>query len=384
MRYLLRYIRPFAVQAVLALFLVLAHTVADLALPRLMASIVDGGVVAGDSGHIIRVGLLMLAVTAFGSLSAIAAAFFAAKTANGFARDLRFSVFKKVQSFSLSEFDRLGTSTLITRSTNDVLQAQNFVQTGLHMLARAPLMCVGSIALALSTDLWLSRILLVALPFIALAIVFVAKVGVPLFRKMQVKMDAVNLVLREALGGVRVIRAFDRTESERRRFDAANRDLTMTALNAQRVLLILMPLLTLVMNVTTVAVMWFGSIRVNLGALQIGELIAFVQYATHILFSLMILSSLFVMYPRAAVSATRLREVLETPSSVRDPEGQDIELLSAEGPIDSPLLEFCNVSFRYPGADVPALDGISFSIEAGKTTAIIGGTGSGKSTIAAL
>ncbi len=359
--------------------LVLAQTFADLLLPRLMARIVDEGVVGGDAGVIFRVGAAMLAVAVCGSASAVSASYFAARSALGFGRDLRAKVHERVTGFSLAEFQSFGTSTLITRTTNDVTQIQNIVHTGMHMLVRAPLMAFGSLALALSTDARLSLILLGALPFLLGSIALVARKGVPLFKMVQRKTDALNRVLREGLTGVRVVRAFNREEAERDRFDRANGDLTGASLSAQRTMALLSPVLMLVMNLTSIAVVWFGSFQAVEGSIRIGSLMAFLQYAMHILFSLMILSNLFVMLPRAQVSAERVNAVLDAVPSIRDPDHASAVPRGPRGRI-----EFRDVSFSYPGAEERALRGVSFVAEEGKTTAIIGGTGSGKSTLLAL
>jgi len=386
------FLKPYRFSAAGAVLLVFLHSIADLMLPRLMARIVDGGIVAGDRELILRVGALMLAIAVLGSAAAVLSAFLSAKSALGFGRDLREAVFARAEGFSLAEFDAAGTSTLITRTTNDVMQVQGVVHTGMHMLARAPLMAVGGFALAFATDARLALALLAALPFLIGTIVLIARKGLPLFSRVQERTDVLGRVLREGLPGIRVVRAVHREDAERERCERANAELSAGSLSAQRTMATLMPALNLVMNLATVAVVWFGGRQVADQSLRIGSLMAFLQYATHILFSLMILSNLFVMLPRAQVAAGRVLEVLETESSIKDPAHPELPDASARGgragagggrPAPG-RVEFRNVSFRYAGAEEAALEDVSFVAEAGKTTAIIGGTGAGKSTMLSL
>jgi len=381
MKKLLSYLRPYRASVAFALVLVFVQSISELLLPALMAEIVDRGVVRGDTGLILRSGVLMLFVALAGAACNILSAFYSSKVSMAFGRDLRLELFSRVESFSACEFDAIGVSTLITRTTNDVSQIQNFLIMALRLLARAPLMAIGGLIMALYTDARLSLVLVVALPLLAASVALVSAKGMPLFRRMQDRIDALNLVLREGLTGIRVVRAFNRLETERVRFRAANEDLRRTSLSAQRIMTVLMPVMMILMNLTTVAVVWFGGLRVDAGAIQVGDLMAFVQYAMQILFSMMMLSAMFAMYPRASISADRVAEVLETSSSIRDPE---------RAPAADPLpersgrIEFRNVSFRYPGAEEYALREVSFSVAAGETTAIIGGTGSGKTTLVSL
>lgn len=386
MRKLAVLLKPYRMMAAAAIFLVFVQSMADLLLPRLMAEIVDRGVVAGDRSVILSVGGTMIAVALAGAAAAVLSAYFAARTALSFGRDLRERIFERAESFSLQEFNAFGTSTLITRATNDAGQLQGVVQASLHMLTRAPLMAIGSIGLALATDARLTLVLLAALPFLIGTTVLVARVGVPMFKRVQAKTDVLNRVLREGLTGIRVVRAFNREDAERDRFRAANEDLTMTALKAQRVMAVLMPAMLILMNLSSVAVVWFGGHQAASGRLRIGDMMAFLQYSMHILFSLMILSQLFVMLPRAQVSAERIVEVLETVPAVADPESPAKPLPPTAGGLRPPRgrVEFRNVSFKYPGAEEWALKNVSFTAEPGETTAIIGGTGSGKSTLLAL
>ncbi|HHV65067.1 MAG TPA: ABC transporter ATP-binding protein [Peptococcaceae bacterium] len=434
------YLAPYMASVVLILALVFFQSLAELLLPTIMAEIVDIGIVQGDIPFIFKMGIWMLLVAAFGMLCSIWGSYLAAKTALGFGKDLRSKVFAQVESFSLQEINRLGTATLITRTTNDITQVQQVFIMLLRMIVSAPLMLIGGIVMAVSKDARLSLILVFALPLIALTIYLIASKGIPLFKAIQLKLDKLNLVLRENLTGIRVIRAFNRVEHEKARYEEANRDLTATTVKVQRIMAAMMPAMMLIMNLTAVSIIWFGGIRVDLGQLEVGDLMAFIQYAMLILFSLVMLSMLFVMLPRAAVSAARINEVLEaeTEREVKMEAGKVIEmdvgkdvgieskmkakevagteaievrplkktgnqlekekqdLPLAKGPVnrerelngkmqsEGALLEFREVTFSYPEAEMPALRNISFAVQPGKTTAIIGGTGSGKSTLLKL
>ncbi len=375
---LIGFLRPYALPIAIGVALIFVQSMADLYLPNIMSDIVNTGIVAGDTEYILGKGGVMLLVTLAGMAATIAAAYLGSKVAMGFGRDVRSAVFRKVSSFSLSEFDRLGASTLITRATNDVTQVQTFVMIFLRMVVAAPIMCVGGIIMGTAKDGSLVYVLLVAVPVLAVAIGIVAAKGLPLFRSVQGKTDAINLVTREAITGIRVARAFNREGSERARFDAANADLAGTALKAQRIMFALMPIMMFAMNATTIAIIWFGGIRVDAGQMLIGDMMAFLQYAMQILFSLVMVSMMFVFYPRAAVSAKRIREVLDVENEIVDPVSPKAPSASAG------LVEFRGVSFSYHGAEEPALKDVSFTARPGELTAIIGGTGSGKSTIANL
>jgi len=375
---LLRYLRPYAALVAANFLFVFFSAFAELYLPRLMADIVDYGIVNGDTAYILRTGGWMLLVALVGTAVAILGNYASARVSMGFGRDLRSAVFRKVQGFSLAEFDRIGTATLITRTTNDITQIQNVLVVALRMMLFAPMMMIGSVILALSTDVGLSVVVLVALPLLALTIGVVGTRAVPLFQAMQRKIDRLNRVVREGLTGVRVIRAFNRTEYETGRFVDANRDLTETAIRVNRLMAALMPTLSLLMNLTAIAVVWFGGIRIEAGHMEVGDLMAFVQYVMHIMFSLIMLSMMFIMLPRAAASATRINEVLDVSPAITDPP-------EPRSPRESlGQVEFRNVTFSYPGAERPALEGISFVARPGEVTAIIGGTGSGKTTLVNL
>jgi ATP-binding cassette, subfamily B, multidrug efflux pump len=375
---LFRFLRPSALAITFVFVLVFLQSLANLYLPTLLADIVDTGIVKNDMNYIIRVGGIMLLVAIGGSIAAIVGSFYSARVATGFGRRVRAKLFGRVEAFSLHEFDQVGTASLITRTTNDTTQVQQVLIIILNMMIAAPLNIIGGIILALQQDVTLSWVLVAVMPILVLAIVIVMWQALPLFRVMQLKIDKLNLILDEGLTGVRVIRAFDRTAYEGRRFDAANLDLTDTAIRVNRITATLMPLMMLVLNVSSVAILWFGAIRIDNGQMKIGALIAFLQYAMQILFSVLMLTMMFIMLPRAAASATRINAVLDMAPEINDPD-QPASASERRG-----FVEFRDVTFSYPGAEEPALASISFQTSPGKITAIIGGTGSGKSTLVNL
>lgn len=375
---LFRFIRPYRASVILVFVLVFLQSMANLYLPTLMADIVDTGIVKGDTPYILRVGGLMLLVTIAGTICAVIASYFSAKIAVGFGRLIRARIFTHVENFSLHEFDKVGTASLITRTTNDTTQVQQVLIIILNMMISAPLMAIGGIILAISQDATLSWVLVAAIPILVVAILVIMTRAIPLFQIMQEKLDRLNLILDEGLTGVRVIRAFDRIDRERRRFDEANTDLTNTAITVNRIVAALMPIMMLVLNLSTVAILWFGSIRINSGDMQVGALIAFLQYAMQILFAMLMLSMMFIMLPRASASATRIEEVLAIEPEINDPK----RVRRAE--TKRGYVEFQDVTFSYPGAEEPAISNISFRAVPGEITAIIGGTGSGKSTLVSL
>jgi len=375
---LLKYLRPFAPAIAGVLVLVLFQTLAELYLPTLMSDIVNIGIVKGDTRYILRVGVWMLLVAAGAGACAVAASYLSARVAVGFGKDLRSRVFTRVQSYSLGEFDRMGTATLITRTTNDIMQIQHVIIMMQRMVVGAPIMMMGGIIMALSKHPTLSLVLVAAVPVLVATILLIAAKAVPLFRALQKKLDRLNLVVRENLTGIRVIRAFDRIDYEKKRFYEANLDLTWTAIRVHRIIALLMPSLMLMMNLTSIAIVWFGGIRIEKGLMQVGDMMAFLQYAMYIMFSLVALSVAFVMLPRAEASAARINEVLDTVPEINDPPEVEPEV-TYRG-----VVEFEDVSFSYPGAEQPALSHISFRTRPGQVTAIVGGTGSGKSTLVSL
>ncbi len=371
------YLRPYAAPLAAVLVLLLIGAIGNLYLPDLNADIIDNGIAKGDTDYIIRVGALMLVVTGLLGVASVLAVYGGARIAMGFGRDVRSAIFTKVETFSQVEVNHFGPASLITRNTNDVQQVQTTVFMGLTILVSAPILIVGGIIMALRTDVPLSGLLLIILPLMALVIGLVMSRAVPLFRVMQVKIDRINQVMRETLSGMRVIRAFVQTPREEARFDVASDDLFQTALKTSRLFAITIPVISAIFQLSTVAVVWFGAIRVDSGAMQIGALTAFMQYLAQILFAVLTAVFMFILIPRATVSAGRIQEVLKTEPAITDPADP-----LKPTPIGRPgLVEFHDVEFGYPGAEEPVLHAISFAAQPGETTAIIGSTGSGKTTL---
>jgi ATP-binding cassette subfamily B multidrug efflux pump len=375
---LLRFMKPYQALLMLIVVLAFAQAMANLYLPNLMADIVDNGIVKGDTGYIWRVGGIMLLVTVVGTLAAVVGVFFSSQVATGFGKIIRARLFSRVTQFSLHEFDSVSTASLITRTTNDTTQVQQVLVVVLNIMITAPFTLIAGIILAVNQDVGLAWILVVVIPILVASILILMSKAIPLFRAMQVKLDRLNLILDEGLTGVRVVRAFDRRRYEEQRFDEANLDLTNIAVRVNRLVASLMPIMMLCLNLSSIAILWFGAIRINNGDMQVGALIAFLQYAMLILFALLMVSMMFIMLPRAAASADRINEVLAI-----EPEIKDAEQVKWADEIQG-YVEFQDVTFSYPGAEEPALCNISFSARPGQTTAIIGGTGAGKSTLVSL
>jgi ATP-binding cassette subfamily B protein len=372
------YLRPYTRSLLAVVALQLVSTMASLYLPSLNADIIDKGVARGDTGYIVSTGGWMLAVTMAQIACAIAAVYFGARAAMAFGRDLRSAIFHRVGTFSGREVGQFGAPSLITRSTNDVQQVQMLVLMTCTLMVAAPIMCVGGIIMALRQDVGLSWLMVVCIPVLVVAIGLIVVRMVPLFRSMQTRIDAVNRVLREQLSGIRVVRAFVRERHEADRFAEANAALTSTALGAGRLMVLIFPTVMLILNASSVAVLWFGAARVNSGDMQIGALTAFLMYLMLILTSVMMATFMAIMIPRAAVSSDRIGEVLTTESSVTPP-AHPVRELHSRGE-----LELKDVEFRYPGAAAPVLQNISFRATAGQTTAVIGSTGAGKTTLMSL
>ena len=375
-------LRPYWKLIAVVFFLVLVRAVTNLYLPTLNADIINDGVAKGDTGYIWRVGGYMLGVTVLQIVATIIASYLGAKVAMSFGRDARSSLFRKVESFSQGEINRFGTPSLITRGTNDVQQIQMVVAIGLSMMLFAPMTLIGGLIMALRQDMPLSVTLAVILPVMLLALGAILWRALPLFRSMQKKIDRLNQVMRESLSGVRVIRAFARTQYEARRFEEANQDLTDVGLRVMRLFAIMFPTLFWIMNISTIAIMWYGAVRVDSLEMPIGNLTAFIMYVMQILFSIMMASMLASFVPRAAASASRIQEVLDVEPAIADP-ASPVVIPSLDGGRKG-VVEFRDVEFHYPGAEQPVLTKISFTSRPGETTAIVGSTGSGKSTLISL
>jgi ATP-binding cassette subfamily B protein len=371
-------LRPYRAQVGYVLLLQLAQTVATLYLPSLNADIIDKGVAVGDTGYIMRIGLLMLGISLLQVACSVLAVYFGARVAMSFGRDLRAALFTHVQEFSAQEVGQFGAPSLITRTTNDVQQVQMVVLMTFTIMVMAPIMLVGGVVLALQEDVALSGLLVVAVPALGVVVGLIVRKMVPYFRKMQVRIDAINRVMREQITGLRVIRAFVRERREAARFAQANDALFDTSLRVGRLMALMFPVVMLIMNLTSVGVLWFGAGRIDAGEMQIGALTAFLSYIMYILMAVMMSTMMFVMVPRAVVSAERITAVLDTASSVAPP-ADPVRLSQPRG-----RLELRDVEFRYPGAERPVLHGVDLVAEPGQTTAVIGSTGSGKTTLISL
>jgi ATP-binding cassette subfamily B protein len=377
-RLLRSHLRPYKRPIGLLVVLQLLSTIGALYLPTLNADIIDKGVVKGDTGYIVGLGGVMLGVTVVQMVCAIGAVFFGARTAMAVGRDIRKSIFAQVQSFSAREVGQFGAPSLITRTTNDVQQVQMLVLMSFTLMVTAPIMCVGGIIMALGQDVPLSSLLLVVVPVLGIAVSLIVRKMRPLFRTMQKRVDVVNRVLREQITGIRVIRAFVKDDYEQRRFGRANDELTAVSLSTGRLMAMLFPTVMVIVNISSVAVLWFGAHRIDSGGMQVGALTAFLSYLMQILMSVMMATFMFMMIPRAEVCAERIEEVLGTDSSVVPPTSP-ITTLRRHG-----HLELRGASFAYPGAEASVLRGVDLQAQPGQTTAVIGSTGSGKSTLLGL
>ena len=357
------------------LLFIFGQAMAELALPTLMADVVNNGMIQGDNGYIITYGGYMLIVALASTACSIIGAFLSAKVALGVGKDLRNSIFTRVENYSLNEFDKFGTASLVTRTTNDIVQIQTVLVMMLRFMIYAPVMSIGGIIMAVSKDKGLTVILLIVIPILLIFMITVAFTIMPAFKKMQKKLDRLNMVMRENLTGIRVIRAFNKLEHERIRFKTANGELTDVSIKVNQTMAVMQPVMIIILNITSIAITWFGGWRIAQGSMQIGDMMAFIQYAMQIMFSFIMVAMMFVMVPRAQASADRINEVLETEPEISDPTH------SKAFQEKNGFVEFQNVSFSYPGAEEPALCNITFEAKPGEITAIIGGTGSGKSTL---
>ncbi len=372
---LLKYFKPYLWPFMAVLVVLFAQAMAELYLPTLMSKVVDEGMMKGNTTYIWIYGSYMLIVALLSSICAVGSSYLSARIAISFSADLRSLVFTKAESYTLHEFDKIGTSSLITRTTNDITQVQTLLVMGMRFMIYAPILMIGGVIMALSKDAYLTLILAVVLPLMALTIGLLARYVVPLFKVMQIKIDTLNRVVRENLIGIRVIRAFDKQGTEKVRFDGANKDLADTAIKVNRIMAAMQPVMILFMNVTTVAIIWFSGLRIADNNLALGDMMAFLQYAMQIMFSIIMVSIMFVMIPRAQASAVRINEVLDLEPEIVDPAMPQVPT-TQKG-----YVTFDQVTFYYPGAEAPALCDISFSAGPGQVTAIIGGTGAGKTTL---
>lgn len=372
---ILKYLKPYFKEVIFLIICVIGQVYTSLKLPNLMSSIVDVGIIKNDMAYIWKTGAIMVLVALVGGACIVLAGFLASRLSSAMARDLRGDVFRKVESFSLTEFNKFGTSSLITRTNNDITQIQNFTVFFFRMVITAPLMCIGGVFMAITTNSSLSWIILVSLACLLIVILLIGAKSIPIFKSMQKKVDNINRLTRENLTGLRVIKAFTTTKYELEKFEGANKDLMDTTTKGQKLMSSLMPLLGLVLNLTIVLVMYFGGRKIAPGGLEIGQLMAYVQYVMQIMMSIIMLSIVFMMYPRAAVSAQRTAEVIDTDVQIKCPKTpKNSNNQNAE-------IEFKKVSFAYPGAKENVLNDISFKAKVGEVTAFIGSTGSGKSTL---
>ena len=372
------YTRPSRGAIGLIVALQFVATIGTLLLPSINADIIDKGIIRGDTGYILRQGAFMLAVSLVQVAATVVAVYFAARTAMRFGRDLRSGVFRRVGQFAAREVNAFGAPSLLTRTTNDVQQVQTLVFMSFAMIVTTPIMMIGGVIMAMREDIGLSWLVAVAVPLLAGAIGLILSRMVPGFRRMQRRIDRVNQVLREQIGGIRVVRAFVREPHEERRFEEANTELTDVTLYVGRWMAAMFPLVMLVLNASTVAVLWFGGLRVDAGLMQIGSMTAYISYLIQILIAILMSTMLLMLLPRASVSAGRIGEVLSTAPSVVPPSAPVLPSRP------SGRLEFRNVTFSYPGASHPVLAGVSFDVGPGETVAVIGSTGAGKSTLVSL
>ncbi|ECB9784116.1 ABC transporter ATP-binding protein [Listeria monocytogenes] len=371
---LMKRLKPYWLSITAVLVLTFGQVIGQLYLPTLMSNIIDKGVVTGDTDYIWSTGMQMLLISFASVILSVIVVYLASRISMGFGKDLRDKIFTKVEDFSLQEFDKVGTSSLITRTTNDVVQIQNVLYMMMRLMVMAPIMLLGGIIMVVGRDAKLSLIFVVVLPLLLLLVVILGGKAMPMFKSLQKKMDKLNRVIREGLTGIRVVRSFNRNEDELEKFEEANADYATTAIKVNRLLSLMSPLMMLLMNLTSIAIVWIGSIFIGNGDMQVGDLMAFIQYAMQIMMSFMMLSAVFIMIPRAGASAERINEVLDMNAEILNPENPKTSTPPAK-------LSFENVTFRYEGAEKPVIEDITFEANAGETVAIIGSTGAGKSTL---
>lgn len=380
MKKILKFLKSYTIFIIIGFIFTFVQSILNLYLPNLMSDILNNGVIKQDIDSIWSYGLEMIIITLLVALFAVGATFIASRVSTAFGRNLRKKVYEKVESYSNYEFKKMSPSTLITRTTNDVTQVQTFVLMGLRMMIIAPIMCIGGLIMAISTNAKLSIILAVIIPIMVLVILILAKKVLPLFTKFQAFTDRLNQVVTEKLTGVRVIRAFGKEEYERKRYDSVNKDIYDVTLKAAYTIVLLMPLIFFIINISSIAIVWIGAPMIDNGSLNIGDLMAFIQYAMQVLFSVIYVAMMFINIPRAIVSAKRISEVLDIDPSIKD----DGTITKKEELDSLGSIEFKNVCFSFPDGDENVLDNISFKINKSETLAIIGGTGSGKTALISL
>lgn len=377
---LARYYKPYVLHLLAIVVLVTVQVMTDLQLPTFMSDIVNNGIAKGDNDYILKTGALMLAVTLLGAVCTVIVGYLASVVAAGSSTKIRGDLFKKVEYYSFAEFDKFSTASLITRNTNDIQQVQMFVVMFLRVIISAPIMAIGGIYKAIKTSVDLTWILAVAIPLALGVILIMMLVLMPTFIGLQKLLDRLNLVAREMLTGIRVIRAYNKQEFQEKKFDVANNDLTKGNLVVAKAMSFLFPFMQLLLSVMMVAVIWFGALKIDIGQLQIGDMMAFTQYAMQVMFGFLMLTMIFILMPKAIVSARRIGEVLRTEATIHDPENP-VDPKNTGSNVPKGTVEFRNVSFSYPGAEDPVIRNISFTARPGATTAIIGSTGCGKSTL---
>lgn len=375
---LLHFLRPYKKQVILGPLFKLLEAIFELMIPTLMVFVIDNGVKNANVSYILKIGGIMFVIAILGVMSAFVCQYFASIVSQGVGTELRNTLFDKVGTLSHNELDKFGTSSLINRITNDVNQLQLAVAMFIRLAIRVPFLCIGGVIMAMFLDLKLSSIMLLSLPLFAFVLYLIMSKSIPLYKVVQGKLDKLALVLRENLSGVRIIRAFARVDYEKKRFDASNSDLSDTAIEVGKISALMNPLTNIIMNFSILAILWFGGIRVNVGGMTQGEVIAFINYTNLVLSALIIVANLVIIFTKASASAARVNEVLETEATIID---SSANLVAADLNTAAPLIEFKNVSFAYNSSNEYAINDISFKIKPGQTVGIIGGTGSGKTTL---
>ncbi|PRR82073.1 ABC transporter ATP-binding protein [Clostridium vincentii] len=375
MKLILKYLKNYKLILMLNIVSVFGFALVELGIPTIIAKVIDDGIANNDIEYIKRMGVIIVAISIVGVMGTILLGYCSSKISNSIARDIRNDIFKKSQEFSHSEYDKFGISSMITRTSNDVFQLLQFINTLLRMALLTPVMATVSLIMIIRTSLRLSVVLAIVVPFIVLGVVVIAKIAHPMSEKQQKKLDELNRISRENLTGIRVIRAFGNNDHEKQRFEEINNDYTSISKKLYKLMAISQPMFFLLINVAILGIFWISSKMINLGTLQVGQLVAFIEYLFHAMFSIMLFSMVFIMYPKAQVSADRIQEILDEDPIIKNPK-KGVKDTEIKG-----MIEFNNVTFTYPHGEVPVLNDISFTAKKGETVAFIGSTGSGKSTL---